>query len=203
MNAAKSKSIIGKKGFELSINFIVMLILAIVVFGFGLYFTGRLFTEAGEIKAKLDRDAEANIERMLDRGEVVAFSITSKAIKHTEVAIFGLGILNVLEGDTLTGKTEFEVTLECTAAVDKREINIAGGCDGKWTFDNKPSTPKIFDIAEFTLEKNEKKIIPIPIQVPKGKPDGIYGFTVTVKNKEGNLLKVYGRAPKQIYVTVE
>lgn len=185
-----------KKGLELSVNFIVMLILAVVVFGFGLYFIGKLFAETGEIQRELDRDTEKNIERMLDRGEMAAFPITSKEIKHTEVAIFGLGVMNVNDAPT-----EFNVEIECTAAIDKREeeIKINGCTPGAWTFDYDKFTVNIFEIAPFRLEKNEKKIIPIAIQVPKGKQDGTYGFTVTVKDGSG---AIYGGAPKNIYVTV-
>jgi len=184
-----------KKALELSINFIVMLILAIVVFGFGLFFIDKLFGNVKEIQAELDKDSERNIESMLDRGKMVAVLIQSKEIKHTEVAMFGLGVLNVNDDPP----TIFYVTIECTVAVDTRDEVIGNGCEGVWTFDYDKSTSNIFEIAPFSLEKNEKKIIPIPIQVPGGKQDGTYGFTVTVKDQFGD---VYGGAPRQIYVTV-
>ncbi len=185
-----------KKGFELSINFIVMLILATVVFGFGLYFVRMLFTEAGEIKAQLDRDSEARINLMLDRGEMVAFPISTKTIKQNEVAVFGLGVLNVKDD-----AVNFKVTVECSLALDKAD-NPIDECGGKWSFDKEPLTPDIFDVAVFSLMKNEKQVIPIAIQPPKGKPVGTYAFTVKVIDTAVSG-EIYSGSPKQIYVNID
>lgn len=189
MNTIKAKPrcahSLGKKGFELSINFIVMLILAIAVFGFGLFFVNKLFHQAGEIKAQLDVDTEKRIESMLDRGEKVAFPISSKDIKAGEMATFGLGIMNV---NQLT--TTFDVEIICSVATDSRDNEIANGCDGYQNW--------MFGVDPVTLEKNEKKVIPIAIVIPGSKTKGTYAFTVKVLDN-GN---IYGGAPKQIYVNL-
>lgn len=180
-----------RKGMELSINFIVALILAIVVFGFGLYFVQKVFHEAGEIKAQLDKDSEKNLNAMLDRGEKVAFPVTSKDIKSGEVAIFGLGVLNV-NSDKIT----FSVDISCSTYITKggTELDSAANCAGDWAANPQP----------FELTKNERKTIPIAIQAPKGKPSGTYAFTVKVTYTESasGLEKIYGDAPKQIYVNL-
>ncbi|MEK6886443.1 MAG: hypothetical protein AABW88_01285 [Nanoarchaeota archaeon] len=179
-----------RKGFELSINFIVALILAIVVFGFGLYFVQKVFNEANEIKAQLDKDSERNINALLDRGDKVAFPVTSKDIKSGQAAIFGLGVLNVND-DTTT----FSVEIVCSIYITKGGASVDDSvsdknCAGKWTTSVQP----------FTLAKNDRKSVPIAIQAPNGKPSGTYAFTVKVKDVvTGN---IYGGAPKQIYVNL-
>ncbi len=174
-----------KKAIELSVNFIVMLILAIVVFGFGLFFVRKVFTEAGAIKAQLSDDAEKRVELLLDRGERVAFPITNKDVAAGDVAIFGLGILNVRD---IT--TTFDVNIACTVAIYPNEKEISNGCSGTWTF----------PIDSFDLKKNEKKVIPIVIQAQGSKPKGTYGFTVTVTPRGES--EPYGGAPQQIYVNI-
>jgi hypothetical protein len=177
-----------KKGFEVATSFIVMLVLSITVFAFGLVFIKKLFSEAGEIKAQLDKDSEERIRILLDRGERVAFPISTKDIKSDQVAVFGLGIVNVKNDPTT-----FHIDVQCTVAVDRADKAIPDGCTGKWTF----------AIADFTLEKNEQKIVPIAIQPPKSpaKREGTYGFTVTVTDIASSTIP-YGGAPKQIYVNI-
>jgi len=173
-----------KKAFELSINFIVMLILATVVFGFGLYFVRMLFTEAGNIKAQLDKDTEDRIISLLDRGEMVAFPISTKDISQDDNAVFGLGVLNVKDNRAL-----FQVATVCSIAVAPSGNEILDGCSGTWTINPAP----------FYLEKNEKKLVPIAIQPPISGTvkEGTYAFTVVVMADD----KVYG-SPKQIYVNI-
>ncbi len=180
-----------RKGFELSINFIVALILAIVVFGFGLYFVQKVFTEAGEIKAQLDKDSETRINALLDRGEKVAFPVSGKNIKSGEVAIFGLGVLNV-NSDTTTFNVDIICSIYITKSGNEVDKSVSDqNCAGKWTINPQP----------FTLIKNERKTVPIAIQPPRGKPAGTYAFTVKVTNAVTN--EIYGDAPKQIYVNLD
>ena len=179
-----------RKGFELSINFIVALILAIVVFGFGLYFIQKVFTEAKEIQVNLDKDSEKNINALLDRGEKVAFPVSSKNIKSDEVAIFGLGVLNVNDD-----ATTFNINIICSVYITKSGAAVDDSisdqnCAGKWTINPQP----------FTLLKNERKTVPIAIQPPRGKPSGTYAFSVKVTDAVTD--KIYGDAPKQIYVNL-
>ncbi len=179
-----------KKGIELSVNFIVMLILAIAVFGFGLYFVNQLFGQAKLIQTSLDKESQQRIEELLDRGtDRVVIPIASKVIKAGQLATFGLGVLNV--GDLTT----FSVDINCTVVTDAADRPITGtGCE---TPDSKEWT---FKINSFNLKKNEKEKIPIAIQIPGSKPKGTYAFTITVTT--GSPTGLLYSAPKQIYVTV-
>ena len=182
-----TKQNMNKKGIEMQMSFIVMLILAIVVFAFGLVFVRNLFTTAGDIKAQLSQDAEQRIDLMLDRGERLAIPITARDVKSDEVATYGLGILN-LRGQ----QTNFYISIACTVALDNKEKDLgAEGCSGDWTFQPDP----------ITLKNNEKDIIPIAVHAIGSKPKGTYGFTikVTIDSPDG---EIYTGSPKQIYLNI-
>ncbi len=172
-----------KKGFELSINFIVMLVLAITVFGFGLYFARQVFTEAGNIKADLDKSTEDNVRSLLDRGERVAIPFPSKDIKSGDLATFGLGILNV-EGSDKT----FSININCTSGVSNGQKEILDACSGVQLIPTSKSA---------VIKNNEQLVIPIAIQVPGSKPQGTYIFTITVMVDNANYVP-----PKQVYVNI-
>lgn len=177
------KSIMNKKAMELSINFIVMLVLSIAVFSFGLVFLNNVFTQAGEIKAQLDSDSEQRLMTLLDRGEMVAIPIQSKDVKAGGSIVFGLGVLSIEEGTT-----RFTVAINCTLALSPNDDEIPGACSKTWFISPKP----------FDLTKNEKKLIPIAVQAPSGLPRGTYGFTVKVYAND----ILYGGAPKQFFVNI-
>ena len=174
-----------KASIELSTSFIVMLLLAIIVFGFGLYFTSQLFGKANELKADMDRNTEAQLESLMDQGLPVAFPIQSKDAKEG-TATFGLGVINQLDGPK-----NFEVKIVCKTVTDINGENELDGaivlCDQTKTLISQPA---------FSLEKNEKKKISIGTQV--GSNRGIYVFEVSV-TANGDL---YGGSSKQIYVKV-
>ena len=181
-----------KKGFEIAINFIVILIITLVVFGMGLYFAKQIFFKAKQITAQLDQNSEDRINLLLDRGEQVAFPITSKDISGNEIAVFGLGVLNVLDSGTM-----FTVEIKCSKYVNRAGAEVILG--GSKTYCDLEGNQKwSFPIDPFSLGKNDKKVIPIAIVPPSGKPAGTYAFQVTV-NANG---KLYGDAPKQIYVNL-
>ena len=155
-----------KKGFELSINFIVMLVLAIAVFGFGLYFAKQLFSQGEQIKAQLDKNTESDIEELLSRGETVAIPISAKTVDSGDLAIFGLGIMNV-RGEQET----FSVAITCTKALDRRDNDIVP--------DPCPAVKILPASSSVTLSNNERKVIPIAV-VTKDQPIGTYLFKVQI-----------------------
>jgi len=169
---------LNKKGIELSINFMVMLILALVVFGFGVKFVADLFTQAEEIRLQLDKNTEAQIEALLDRGDRFVIPIQTRDTEAGSVALFALGVLNIDATNT------FEAVIDCTAGIDLKDLPIkdpanqqpietsASGCD-TWLI---PKSPILLG----SIVKNEKKKVSFGILPPKGTPRGIYLFKVVI-----------------------
>jgi len=182
----------GKKGIELSINFIVMLIITLAVFGMGLVLANKFFGEAKNIQEELDYKTEQEILSILDSGERVSIPINQKDIRKGKSEVFGLGVLNIIG----TGES-FSITV-------LPGIYIPAGATEStriWPT-NKPSTK--LEFPENEIKNNDKRVYSIPIAVPKGTPNGRYVFDVTVRCKTSNDCGDDGLYGKQkIYVTVK
>ena len=83
-----------KAALELSANFLVILIIAISVFGMGIRMTYQLMTKAEEIRSDVDESTQREIEEALTTGEIVSIPINHKKTKTGKSVVFGLGIFN-------------------------------------------------------------------------------------------------------------
>lgn len=88
----------GKKAFELSMTFLVTLILIIVIFTGSIYFTKKFFATAEEMRGEISRQTEADIEALLyQEGTLIALPIFKKTVRRGRQTTFGVGIRNILE----------------------------------------------------------------------------------------------------------
>ncbi len=160
-----------KKGFELSVSFLVMLIITIVVFGLGIRFAYNLFSKSHETIEAFDEQTQRQIENSLYAGNIVAIPSNQKEISIGKTEAFGLGILNQL-GE----KKYFKVFIGFSTAVDEHgdkfedyildEVNVED-----WTFK---------ESRAYELDDNEHEIIPLSFTVPLGTKKGTYVFNVEV-----------------------
>lgn len=88
-----------KKAIELSVNFIVMIILAVVVLGFGIKFATGLFAKSVDISKDIDIRTQKEIELLLRDGSRFAIPFATQEIGKNDVAYFGVGILNALSSN--------------------------------------------------------------------------------------------------------
>lgn len=177
-----------KRGIQLSVNFIVILIIALAVFSFGIKMMYDLMYKAEEIRQDVDENTEREIEAALAGGEIVSLPINHKESDVGESATFGLGIFNIEETQDFTIEMDFESAYNQKT---KAPISVNGQ---EWI---------LADYGPYTIAKNEQKIIALPIRIPKnvesGKtPPGVYSFNVRVKRESG---KQYGNL-KKIRVSV-
>lgn len=157
-----------KRGIELSINFIVMLVLAIAVFAGGLVFAAKFFGHAEKVRGNLDSQTERQIEKLLDSGAPVVMPISTKEVFRNEFETFGLGILA-----RFSGKYKVSVGFDQAFRKDKSQITSIYAQD--WI--QLPS-------SEMTLTKNEKGKFLIGVQVPKDAEKGTYIFRVKVSYED-------------------
>lgn len=193
-----------KKGIELSINFIVILIISIIIFTGSIYMTKKFFSKAEEIRKDLDSGTEDQIYSLLSDGSKVAIPVSRKDIKRGKSDVFGLGIYNVLKDEAT-----FEVMIVFSKAYDRDETVILNSNQGdyineKWIFS---------DARQYTLQNNEKVAVPILVKVD-GKitedvatKKGTYIFNVCVcKDSCGgscnSMTPMYGDSMHKIRVTV-
>ena len=85
-----------KKGFELSINFIVIMILAIVIFGLGIKFVNDFFKQANKLSDKSTEQLDREIGELLcPTNQMVCIPVNRKPIGQGEFDTFGKKIRNV------------------------------------------------------------------------------------------------------------
>ncbi len=160
-----------KKGFQVSIGFLVILIITIVVFAMGIRFAYTLFSKAHETVEKFDEQTQAEIERSLYQGNIVAIPVNNKEIKVGKTETFGLGILN-----QLAEEKKFKIFIDFDTAVDEHGDAFSSAILDNievedWTF----AESRIYTIAN-----NGREIIPLSFTVPFETEYGIYVFNVAV-----------------------
>ena len=169
-----------KKGIQLSMNFLVTIIIAIVILVLGILVLRQFIGGAEELKTDLDERTEAQLSNLLSAGQQVAVTFNTQTIKRGKSHLFGLGILNI--GDDPPNSFEISLTFKNTDAP------APYGDPGDWTRYNSES---------FSIERSEQHSEPVLIQVADDAPSGTYIFDVAV-TKNGQLYDTI----KKIYITV-
>jgi hypothetical protein len=171
----------GKKAFELTATFLVILILTIVIFTGAIYFTRRFFSTAEQMRAEIDAQTEREIEALLyQEGSLVAMPKFKKAIARGQHTTFGLGIRNVLDE-----AKDFWVLVEFKNAYTEDETQITGTSwqyiDSKWL---------LYSQGPYRIQNNELQIVPIlatadlQMATRVSTEKGIYAFNVCVFSQD-------------------
>ena len=175
-----------KKGaIELSVNFLVIIIISIVIFGFGVYFVSKLSATASDLTQMTASELDQKIANLVCEGyDRVCISTEKKTITKKNFAVFGIKIFNI------GPKQSFTVTVGSTKRIgfDKIEYLAASS---ELTI-NPTSRPP------FEIDQNNEKNIAIGVQVnPSAKP-GIYILNVEIKvgsNQYVPIQKLYVEVP--------
>jgi len=85
-----------KAAIQLSMSFLVMLIIAIVVFMLSIRFLTSFWQKTDEIKLALDDQTKVEIERLLKGNARVAIPLETKKADRGESVSYGIGIRNTL-----------------------------------------------------------------------------------------------------------
>ena len=178
---------IDKRGIELSMNFIVILIISIVIFGFGVNFISRLSSQAKDLQELTVGELDDRIGNLICEGSTrVCVGIDRKTINRKKFDVFGLKIINVLD------RREFNIDITrpsppSPSGYDRNNVAIQRD-DLIWN----PKTRTVL------IEKNEEKNLGIGIQVPADAVPGTYIFNVEIKQADGNFYS----ATQKLYVDV-
>jgi hypothetical protein len=165
-----------KKGFELSINFIVILIISLVIFVGGLSFTYKFFRLAEKTKTDIDQEQQEKIENLLSDGQKVAMPTAYRTVKINNDDVIGLGIVNSYRRTwTFYVDVFFDTSFDKAGAiipgVDPDYINL------NWIFN---------DTFAYNLAPSQSKKVPLymkvasKVAVDKGTVSGTYIFNVCV-----------------------
>ena len=170
-----------KKGIELTINFIVTLIIILVIFVASVMITRNFFLNAEDIQNQLDQQTIDKIQQILNNEDNVVIFEPSRTIPVKDGALFGLGIWNI--GSNAASNT-FDVNVKCTKALNRDDEILNLNCGS-------PDEPcggcmKLLYSQSWTISNGEKVVDSIYIEPIQGAKTGTYVFDVNIC-KEGDL----------------
>lgn len=176
---------INKKGIEITISFIVMLILAITVLAGSMVLITKFFGAAEEQKASIDSQTQSQIRSMLMGGAKVAIPINRIKAHRGDFVTFGVGILNVLRAGA--GQDEFNI--------------VAGSCKGA-TYEIEP-----LNIEQSAIvKKNDQKIFLVGYGIKRETPKETYICNIFVCRGAFNNNRCddpYAESVYKAYIVVE
>lgn len=159
-----------KKAIEMSVNFLVIIILAVVIFGFGIYISNKIFSKAGAAKDQLDSQTREQIENLLQSGEKVIIPRDYETVDKGESAVFGIGILNT---DT---NEDFEVIVEKGDAYEETGGPIPNKLE--W---------KIRAEGAVEIEQNKKEVMSLAVIVQPDAASGTHILNVYICHDFGDI----------------
>lgn len=186
---------ISKKGFQLSVNMLVVIILGLVILGVGTSMFFSAFQEVTALREDVDSQSEARIKSLLDDGSIIGIPFSSKDGKRGDYVDFDLGINNELQGTY-----DFSVLITYAGSsnpdagfipIDENNIGqFVNGqipqcvgesnsdlCGSAWVLKFDP----IYLKKDETILNDDKEYFPIRIVVPKKNVvKGQYVFNVDV-----------------------
>ena len=169
-----------KKGaIELSMNFLIVLIISIVIFAMGIYLTHRFFAASEAKVLVMDDQMQQEIEAIMDQGEKVGIPFDRKTIGNKETGTFGVGILNYIDALPRV----FDVYVTFNKAYDGNTFlcdttsEVSCGNPSSWIFSSQPIVSG--KVLTKTLQKYEKYNFKIGFNV-KNARKGTYIFDLNV-----------------------
>lgn len=173
-----------KKAIELSLNFIIIIILSIIIFGFGIRFISKLSSQAIELQEVTTSELDERIGNLVCEGsDRVCVGIDRKTVRRTKFDVFGLKIINILDSQSF----DITVSRPSPSGYTRNKQPIQSD-QLVWN----PKSRSVF------IEKNEEKNLGIGIQVPANAVSGTYIFDVKIQTADG---KPYS-ATQKLYVDV-
>lgn len=164
-----------KKGIELSINMLVVIILGIVILGVGFSIFNGAFQSVTEIDGKVNEDIEKQLQAMLDDGGPLAiYPDFDRDVERGEFASFSLGVKNIQREPRkffvfLTyADTSAQYDEVVLGPLDKaRNPAFHCGTNSDLEPDMCANDWVRMPVREFTLEGNERQTFQFGFDVPK------------------------------------
>ncbi|MBW3021121.1 hypothetical protein KY334_07540 [Candidatus Woesearchaeota archaeon] len=177
-----------KKGVEIAINQIVILIIGITIVGMGLILVGKIMTSGDSQIDAANANIRAQFERSLSSDELVDIPLKSRQLQSNELEIFHLGIYN--DASVASG-TYFTIIITGSIGADltklKNALQVVSATD----------TGVNSKLILETIQKGDVGVVPIGFK-PKEGPLGIGQYTYNVCVCDGDSCLQKGDDTKQI-----
>lgn len=177
-----------KKGIELSINFLVTIVIALTIFGFGVKFIYNLASEATELESLTTSELDKRIGDLLcESTDKICIGKDKKIIRKGDFDIFGIKLINIRD------VTNFKITIKRpNPSGYTPSNNPIFGDELKWNPESRTER----------LEREEERELGLGISIPKTAISGTYIFDVNVSYDAGlGNFESYGGLHK-LYVEV-
>lgn len=179
-----------KKAIELSMNFLVILVLSLVIFGLSINFILNIYGKAKGLQARTFEDLDRQIGFLRCGTEQVCVGDKAKEIRRGEFGVYGIRVLNVFKE-----QRKFKVKIEPNQDVDTAADPLFGEI-GHVLFLLPGSDSERIE----SLDPDKSKDFALGVEVGKSLASGTYVVDVFVGYEElpagsGNY-KPYGEAPK-------
>lgn len=187
---------LNKKGIELQVNFVVILILTLIIFGSSIMIAYKILNSTNKLKDQVDATTQARLESLLINGndEVVIPFNKKDDLNKGDSAVFGVGIVNMLGTNT-----EFQIKTTLYSAFDSTGNPVPD--TGAWTYSYSGSNPESVGF----INNNDHKIINL-VFIPKTvTPGNTYVFNVEVFYNCDSTCKPYPARDriKKIRITIK
>ncbi|MCX6707993.1 MAG: hypothetical protein NT001_07745 [Candidatus Woesearchaeota archaeon] len=165
-----------RKAIELSVNFIVTFILAIVVFGMGIIFARNIMGGGTELTQQTYDKFDQQIgELTCSRGESICLSSSTKDIERGKIDAFPVTIKNDLKD-----KTTFKMAVTTSRAYNNDNSEMDPPLTD-WNIDF------MYDDSEFSLDPGESRTIPVLVSPKKKALTGKYSYNVVFSYQDAAL----------------
>ncbi len=155
-----------KAAMELSVTFLIGIILGVLILGIGLIIFFKLLAPLSIIEGELPDSFDILVKDCVDNGKKTCIPEIQKDIHIRETKTFGL-VINNIYGET----KNFKPYIRFSTGVLENGDEVSNIDVSKWTFST---------FREITLENNKYETVKIPMQVPSGTKRGTYIFNVNV-----------------------
>jgi len=198
-----------KAAIQISMSFLIMLIISIVIFTMGIFFINKFFTKAEGIKLVFDEKTSAEIERLLDDGSRVAIPFDKKTIRNGNFDTFGVGVLNMedISPANFKVKVRFNKAVRDSDTICERSYNPPQalgqfcGDPNVWLRTSKgQGTVENGVEIERNIKKYDQTKFLIGVAV-KDAPQATYIFDVITQYDDGGVWREYDTTHK-IYLEV-
>ncbi|MBI2147933.1 hypothetical protein HYU19_05715 [Candidatus Woesearchaeota archaeon] len=178
-----------KAAIELSVNFLVMTIISIVVFGLGLVLAKNIFSGSTELSDKAFEQLDQGIDKLAcATGERVCLSTKQKTVQRGEFSKIALSVENILKEPAGNAKDAFQITISHPNAVDAGDRPIPDRLE--WL----PHQRMV------EIPRQSTMTMGVGINVPDDAASGTYVFDATVSANgapyhQGMLYRFYISVP--------
>jgi hypothetical protein len=185
-----------KKAFTLSVNFLVIMIIMVVLFGFGIYLFTTIFNNAIKLDEQVHQQETDRLNMLMDSGDIVTV-LNPQQTAEKDALRFPIGISN--ENSDISSN-QFIIEIE--------EFEEFNNCNYKFVKNDGSSfeclndvvlIPSDFEGNGFQINNNERKFRLMQIN-PKHY-SGFYTIKFRVKRQKNNEWLDYGKL-QMIWVTV-